>query len=334
VTGGAADHVARISVVLCTYNGAQFLQCQLDSLLTQTVLPDELIVSDDGSSDETRQIVTQFEKKAPFQVRWWTNDVRLGAAQNFGHAVTLASGDLIALCDQDDQWLPAKLAEADQRFRRDPRLEAVFSDGLVVDSKLESAGYTLWQHVGISGSERARILRGECFEVLLKHVAVTGATLTIRNSLLSRALPIPPGWMHDAWFALIAAASSNLTAIPSALIRYRQHDSNEIGARHKSLAERWYEATALNRESYYGGEIARYRAAKQRLERFPNEFRPDAIEILDGKLRHLDVRANLPASRLHRIIPILRELGAQGYRRYSFGWQVAMKDLLIPGKVT
>lgn len=326
--------MTRLSVVLCTYNGGRFVQCQLDSLLAQTRLPDELIVSDDGSGDDTRRIVTEFERVAPFEVRYRTNDVRLGAAQNFGHAVALASGEFIALCDQDDQWLPAKLAEAERRFLADPGLEAVFSDGFVVNSKLEPIGYTLWQHVGLSEVERLRIMRGRSLEVLLKHVAVTGATLTVRASLLHRALPIPESWMHDAWFALMAAASGGLSAIPESLIRYRQHSANEIGARRVPLVGRWSEAIGLDREAYYRSEIDRYRAARRRFQMFSNELRPDAIEIMDGKLRHLEARARLPASRLRRIIPILRELARLGYRRYSFGWQVAVKDLLLSDKVT
>ena len=318
-----------LSVVLCTFNGAQYLRCQLQSLLTQTRLPDEVVVSDDGSSDATPSILTEFRKAAPFQVTLYSNRARLGAAQNFDHALALASGDLIALCDQDDQWLPTKLAEAEQQFNADTKLEAVFSDGFVVDSKLEPIGYTLWQHVGVSEGDRARLRQGHAFEVLLKRVVVTGATLTVRASLLRRALPIPEGWMHDAWLALMAAASDGLRGIPTPLIRYRQHGGNEIGARRVSLAERWREARCLDREAYYRDEIDRYRVARRRLEMFPNEIRQDAIEILDGKLRHLESRARLPASRLRRIIPIVRELARLGYRRYSFGWQVAAKDFLL-----
>lgn len=328
------SRAARLSVVLCTYNGGTFIRCQLESLLGQTRLPDELVVCDDGSSDETLRILMEFQRAAPFQVKLHSNSPRLGAAQNFGRGVALASGELIALCDQDDEWLPTRLAEAERRFLVDPKIEAVFSDGFVVNSRLEPMGYTLWQHVGISEAERPRIMRGHSLEVLLKHVAVTGATLTIRTSLLRRALPIPEGWMHDAWFALIAAAAGGLHAIPEPLIRYRQHDANQIGARRVSPMQRWREAVSLDREAYYRSEIKRYKAARQRMEKFAEQVRPDAIDIINAKLRHLETRARLPDSRLRRIVPILGELARLGYRRYSFGWQVALKDFLLPSKPT
>lgn len=329
-----SSQVPRISVVLCTYNGAPFIGCQLESLASQTRLPDEVIVSDDKSSDETLSIVTNFQRKAPFAVGIHVNDVRLGAAQNFGHAVGLASGDIIALCDQDDQWLPTKLAEAEKRLVANAEVEAVFSDGFVVNSVLEPMGYTLWQHTGISGLEKRRIIQGHGLEVLIKHVAVTGATLTVRSSLLRRTLPIPEGWMHDAWFSLMAAAAGTLGAIPTPLILYRQHGANEIGARRVSLIERWRDTMRLDREAYYRGEIGRYQVAKQRLEEYRRVVHPDAIKAINAKLRHLESRASLPASRGRRIVPILREFARLGYWRYSFGWQVAVKDFLLPAKVT
>lgn len=326
--------MAHLSVALCTYNGGSYIRQQLDSLLRQTRLPDELVVCDDGSSDDTLPILTEFQKAAPFQVGLHSNVQRLGVAQNFGRALALVSGDLIALCDQDDEWLPGKLAAAEERFLADPRIEAVFSDGFVVNPILEPMNYTLWRHVGISKVEQRQIMQGQGLEVLLKRMVVTGATLTIRASLLHRALPIPLGWMHDAWLALMASAADGLRAIPTPLFLYRQHNTNQIGARHVSLVERWREAVSLDREAYYRGEIARYQAARERLEEFIEEVRPDAVGLLEAKLRHLEARAQLPACRLLRIGPILAELQRQGYRRYSFGWQVAVKDFLLQSKTT
>src|SRR5688572_14133745 len=99
----------KFSVAMCTYNGARYLKEQLDSFTVQTRLPDELIVCDDGSSDETCQIVSTFAASAPFTVRLEVNQQTLGSTQNFAKAIQLCRGDLIALCDQDDVWLPGKL---------------------------------------------------------------------------------------------------------------------------------------------------------------------------------------------------------------------------------
>lgn len=322
----------KISVALCTYNGAPFLSAQLASLLAQTRLPSELVVCDDGSTDRTLQILADFQLDAPFPMRLHVNPANLGPAKNFEQAIDLCEGDLIALCDQDDVWLPEKLAEAESYFNKFPDVDAVFSDGVVVDAELRPLKYTIWGQVGFTFAERQMMASGRGLEVLLKHVTVTGATLTMRSSLRQRVLPIPSGWMHDAWIALIAAASGALRTIPVPLILYRQHDSNEIGARRRSLIERWRDTFHTDRTTYYTAEITRYRAANERLLKFPRNIRPDTPFLLEAKLRHLRVRANLPTMRLLRILPILTELTALGYRRYSFGWQVAVKDFLLPVK--
>lgn len=322
----------KISVALCTYNGARFLSEQLASLLAQTRLPSELVVCDDDSTDKTLQILADFQSDAPFPMRIHVNPVNLGPAKNFEQAISLCEGDLIALCDQDDVWLPEKLDEAESLFNKFPDVDAVFSDGEVVNAELRPLKYTLWSQVGFTFAERQMMVNGRGLDVLLKHVTVTGATLTIRASLRQRVLPIPPGWMHDAWIALIASASGGLRTIPAPLILYRQHDSNEIGARRRSLIERWQETLHTDRTIYYAAEIARYRTANERLLKFPGNIRPDTLILLEAKLRHLRARANLPTMRLLRILPILTELTALGYRRYSFGWQVAVKDFLLPAK--
>src|SRR4051794_15860948 len=94
------------SVAMCTYNGARFIGAQLASVAAQTRTPDELIVCDDRSTDETVAIVQKFADSAPFRVRLHVNEENLGSTKNFERAVSLCEGDLIALCDQDDVWLP------------------------------------------------------------------------------------------------------------------------------------------------------------------------------------------------------------------------------------
>jgi hypothetical protein len=102
----------RISVALATYNGEKYLPEQLRSLAQQSRLPCELVVCDDGSTDATAQIVEQFRKAAPFQVRLYINDRNLGYSDNFLKAARLCEGEWVAFCDQDDVWLGNKLKDA------------------------------------------------------------------------------------------------------------------------------------------------------------------------------------------------------------------------------
>jgi len=319
----------RISVALCTYNGTRFLKRQLASLLTQTRQPDELIVCDDCSSDGTVQVLMDFQKQASFPVKIQINVLNVGPAKNFEQAIALCTGDLISLCDQDDVWLPNKLEVAERYFIQFPSMDAVFSDGLVVDATLELIGYKLWDHVGFNAEERRMMQQQRGLEVLLKHVVVTGATLSIRARLRERIFPIPTSWMHDAWIALMAASSSALGAVEEPLFLYRQHEANQIGARQRSLTTLCKEALRINREGYYAVDVMRYREALTRLNQFSTEIRPDAIELMNAKLNHLEIRSSLPATRILRLPGILVELVSHGYRRYSVGWEVAIKDFLL-----
>ena len=102
--------MVKVSVIICTYNGASYLAGQLDSLLAQTCPPYELVVQDDGSSDGTWEMLEAFRAAHPgLCIRLFRNPERLGYNRNFLSAVQRASGDFIACCDQDDLWHPEKL---------------------------------------------------------------------------------------------------------------------------------------------------------------------------------------------------------------------------------
>ena len=100
----------RLSVVMATYDGESYLAEMLDSLAAQDVLPDEMVVRDDASSDGTVRVLEDFATRAPFPVRVIAGDVRLGYARNFVTAAGRATGDLLFFADQDDTWRPEKLA--------------------------------------------------------------------------------------------------------------------------------------------------------------------------------------------------------------------------------
>ena len=179
-----------VSVAMCTYNGARYLHEQLDSILTQTRVPDELIVCDDGSTDATLKILDEFNKKAQFSVKIYCNVTRLGSTKNFEKAIALCAGNVIVLSDQDDVWLPEKLERIEQAFVVHPNAGYVFSDALVVDEELRSLGYTMWGQALFTNRERRRFETGHQIEILLKHNVVTGATMAFRKGLKKLILPI------------------------------------------------------------------------------------------------------------------------------------------------
>src|SRR5439155_19776206 len=119
------------------------LQEQLDSFVRQTRLPDELVVCDDGSSDETVLILERFQKRAPFPVRIFRNAANLGPSQNFGKAIALCQGDIVFLSDQDDFWFPEKLETVGKVICSSSSNVYVINNTEIVDGALNPTGITL-----------------------------------------------------------------------------------------------------------------------------------------------------------------------------------------------
>jgi glycosyltransferase involved in cell wall biosynthesis len=223
--------MVRLSVAMCTYNGARYLPAQLESIARQTCLPDELIICDDHSTDATPAIVEQFGKTAPFRVRLFHNPVRLGVVANFSKAIILTTGRYIALSDQDDIWLPQRLerslltirAAEDSYGPYTPLLVHTDLSVLGEDEDILSTSFMQFQHLQHVTSDPLRILLTQNF--------VTGCTVLMNATLKLSATPIPNAvLMHDWWFALVAATIGKIVFLDEQTILYRQHGSNTIGA--------------------------------------------------------------------------------------------------------
>ncbi len=324
----------KISVALCAYNGSCYLREQLDSIAAQTRLPDELVICDDHSCDETPKILEAFAARAPFPVRVYVNERNLGSTANFGRAIELCTGDVIALSDQDDMWQEQKLARFEAEFRSRPGLGLIFSDAELVDENGLPLGHRLWQHT-LTRRRRRSIDAGKAFEVLARGNSVTGATMAFLSSLRQLVLPIPESSyiIHDGWIALIGSAVAELRALDEPLIQYRQHGGQQLGidldARvatiRTSAAERW---------RYYSGEIDRLEAARERLlsvkvsDQYQVPFLSSRLELLEKLEKHYRVRADIPRRLSRRFNLILRELLTGRYHRFSKGVRSAVLDLV------
>src|SRR5437763_93985 len=129
-----------VSVAMPTYNGARFLEQQLDSVARQSRLPDELVVSDDGSTDETHEILERFKRSAPFEITVHRNEHRLGWVDNFFREMALCSAAVIDLYDQNDVWDAYKLQLFLAPFDQNPRSSMVVHAAAIVDESLASTG--------------------------------------------------------------------------------------------------------------------------------------------------------------------------------------------------
>jgi glycosyltransferase involved in cell wall biosynthesis len=225
---GGQARIPRISVVLCTYNGGRFLKEQLESVALQSRLPAEVVVCDDGSVDETLDLLRQFRSRASFPVHITKNPQRLGTTKNFEQAINLASGEFIALCDQDDLWAPGKLERLSQVMETSPFVGAVFSDANLIDGNSKPIGKCLFAKHKFSSVKQRRFL-SDPPTTLLKHDVVTGATLMFRASMRRFCLPIPGSWVHDGWLTWKISLHSRLGLVAEPLISYRVHSGQQLG---------------------------------------------------------------------------------------------------------
>lgn len=324
----------KLSIAMCTWNGEAYLREQLTSFSGQTRTPDELIVCDDNSTDDSVRIVSDFAGSAPFPVHLHLNEQNLGSTKNFERAIGLCGGEIIALADQDDVWLPEKLRKIEDCFEREPATGMVFTDAEVVDEELKPLGYRLWQSVGFGETKRRLIRNGRVLDVLLPGWTVTGATMAFRSGFRNLVLEIPTdlALIHDGWIALLIGSVANVSFIDEPLIKYRQHARQQIGAKERkdtdAAAGLDGAREALRRTNSYEDMIAIGTRAQQRLTEHSDVYKSeDALRKLEQRLKHLRARANLPQGKFSRAGSVLRELLSGRYRRYSNGIYSAVKDL-------
>lgn len=324
----------RFSIALCTYNGARHLREQLNSIAAQTRPPDELVICDDGSTDATQAIITDFAASAPFVVNSHINERNLGSTKNFERAIGLCAGDYIALSDQDDVWLPAKLAQLEAEFDRAPNVGLIFTDAEVIDEVTCPRGYTLWEKLPVRPAERRRLRSWRAIDELMEGSTVTGATMAFRARFKDLLLPIPIDLpiIHDAWIAILVAAVSEVLPIAAPLIRYREHAEQQVGARERKKDERGVRE-AVRRTTSYHEMIEIGMQVQQRLSEHRDVYKSDdALSRLAARLTHLRMRAKLPEHQLSRFTCVVRELLTGRYHLYSRGLFSAAKDLLYQGR--
>ncbi len=204
----------KISIAMATYNGAQYLKAQLPSFVDQTRQPDELIITDDCSTDETEIIVREFEKTAPFKVDFHRNEKNLGYCGNFNAALIKTTGDLVFLSDQDDVWFPDKIEYMLGAADRNPEALVLMNDAALTDGDLNEVGLTKVGQIRSGGISMNSFVMGCC--------------CAVRRELLDLCVPMPSGFTsHDNWLVWFADGLNAKVIENRVLQYYRRHESNE-----------------------------------------------------------------------------------------------------------
>lgn len=210
-----------ISVCLATYNGSTYIGEQLRSVLAQLGPGDEVVVSDDGSTDDTLAIISRLDDS---RLRLLDCVGRVGVVKNFERALQAARGDTIFLCDQDDVWLPGKVEYSLTALDNCP---LVVTDCAVVDCELKLLSPSFF---------RLRQSHPGVLHNLWKN-SYLGCCMAFRRELLQVALPFPRRIpMHDMWLGMIAETHGGTCFVPVPLLLYRRHGGNASDTANKSTA--------------------------------------------------------------------------------------------------
>jgi len=221
-----------VQILLATCNGAAYLPTQLDSILGQTYGDWLLLIRDDGSTDGTRAILADYRTKYPDKIVILPEDgKKLGACGSFAELMATADADYLLFCDQDDFWLPEKLAcDLEKMAAMERQFGAalpllVHSDLVVTDASLCIVQPSLWRF------QHTQPEYSNCLNRLLVQNYATGCTIMINRAARDCALPVPAAAvMHDWWLTLVTAAFGQVGYLDKPLVFYRQHGLNDVGA--------------------------------------------------------------------------------------------------------
>jgi glycosyltransferase involved in cell wall biosynthesis len=327
-----------VSVVMATYNGERFIREQLESLAAQTLRPCELVVSDDGSTDRTLAMIDEFAARAPFPVRVQRNAQRLGPSENFLQAARRAAGEWIAFCDQDDVWLPQKLARIAEIVETNPQIVFAAHRATLID-----------EH-GNPGAEfnEPPVDRLTVFPPLRHRLWRTpfGFTEIFRRFLI-QDFPFegrPPKVTHDRWIFWLANVTGHTAFLPDRLALYRRHQNNESQFnRGPDLKGQLVDSSAhvsYENASDYANAFTLYLSAQAAKLTGPVRVRVETGAKVYARLaRHLRQRVMI----WDRSRPLVARLGswtrlaASGGYHGGGGWRSAGKDLVrlawsLPGE--
>ena len=330
---GTTVKVADLSVAMCTRNGARFVAEQVRSILMQSVIPRELVVGDDASSDDTLAVIEttvaaiRIERPAvTTELRVLRREVPLGVTGNFAATIAACSSALVALSDQDDVWPAGRLERVLPLFD-DPAVALIHTDARLVDAGGLDLGALLLAAHEASPHDRAALVTGDAFAVLLRRNLVTGATVVLRRSLAESAVPFPAAWLHDEWLAVVAACTRSLRLVDEPWRDYRQHGGNEVGASAPTWSRRW-EKVREPRAPRAARLIARSAALVEHLDR--TVAAAPLLDAARAKLAHEQWRARLPRWPVLRIPAIIGALAAGRYARFNRGLIDVVRDVVQP----
>lgn len=204
-----------ITVCMAAYNGENYIEKQLQSILSQIGLDDNVIIVNDCSTDQTLEIVHQI--KDP-RITVVNNEVNIGVIKSFEKSIAHASGEIIFLSDQDDIWISGKVDEIVNVFKKNKDVTIIATDAMFIDEQGKVIGESFFTTMGK--------FRSGWLQTLIKN-RYLGCTLAFRKEMTEYILPFPDNIpIHDTWIGMVNDIYGKSYYIDKPLIQYRRHSSN------------------------------------------------------------------------------------------------------------
>ena len=216
-----------IDILLATYNGEKYLKEQIESILNQTYSNIRLIISDDCSTEKTKEIIKAYEEKDNRIISYF-HEKNLGYVKNFEFLLSKVENEIYMLSDQDDVWLPTKVEHTYEKLK-ETDADLVFTDLEVVNEKLETI-YPSFNDFMLLSRKIKKYLHSYRLQYLYN--CVTGCTLMSKKKFIKMILPIPTQSkyaIHDTWIACTVANNGKMEYLDEKTIKYRQHGNNQVG---------------------------------------------------------------------------------------------------------
>ena len=220
----------KVDILLATYNGEKYIREQIDSILNQTYKEFRLLISDDGSTDGTRDILNEYKAKDD-RIEIFMQEENLGVVKNFEFLLKKVEAKYYMFSDQDDIWKDEKIEKSLNKIEEG--FDLVYSDLEVVDENLNVTYESYWKLKGIY----KKIKKYNNFESLYLNNFITGCTVISKKELIDSFMPLPnisKFVLHDYWISLIISQNGKIAYIEEPLIKYRQLKNNKVGSKKKS----------------------------------------------------------------------------------------------------
>ena len=208
---------------MATYNGEQYIKEQLDSILSQLSENDEVMISDDSSTDKTIELIVSYNDK---RIHIYENQKFASPIYNFENAIKMAKGDIIVLADQDDVWLENKILIIQEHFKEHNIKELLVLDGKLVDRKLDTLEDSIFKRLNSRKGVFKNIIRN----------SYLGCSMAFTSDMKDFILPFPKRIsMHDVWIGLVFELYGNIHFNENVTLLHRRHNQTSTKAQYSFL---------------------------------------------------------------------------------------------------